>query len=220
MASKNYALTPEIADYIQSVSLREPTILQKLRTETQQMHDGIMQVSPELGQFMRLLIRLTGAKHILELGVFTGYSTLSMALAIPEDGCIIACDISDEWTRIARKFWKEAGVQHKIDLRLAPAINTLKDLKQIGQVPYFDLIFLDADKANYGVYYESCIELLRPNGLILIDNTLWEFKVADPSIVDLETNVIQKLNKQLWKDERVDISILLFGDGLTILRKR
>jgi len=179
-----------------------------------------MQVSPELGQFIRLLIQLTGAKHILELGVFTGYSTLCMALAIPEDGHIIACDVSDEWTQIARKYWKEAAVQHKIDLRLAPAIQTLEDLKQTGQPPYFDLIFLDADKANYEVYYESCIELLRPNGLFLIDNTLWGFKVADPSIVDLETNVIQKLNKRLSKDDRVDISILLFGDGLTVLRKR
>ncbi len=220
MAAKTYALTPEIAEYIQSVSLRELPILEKLRVETQQMHNGIMQVSPELGQFMRLLIQLTGANNILELGVFTGYSTLSMALAMPENGHIIACDISDEWTSIARKYWLEANVYHKIDLRIAPALQTLNDLKQIRPLPYFDLIFLDADKANYGVYYESCIELLRPNGLLLIDNTLWEFKVADPGIVDLETNVIQKLNKQIWQDERVDISILLFGDGLTVLRKR
>ena len=220
MASKNHLLTPEIADYIQSISLREPPILQELREETQQMDEGIMQVSPELGQFMRLLIRLTNAKHILELGVFTGYSTLNMALALADDGHIIACDISDAWTQIGLKYWKEAGVRHKIDLRLAPAMQTIEKLKQAKPQPSFDLIFLDADKANYGVYYESCIDLLRPNGLFLIDNTLWEFKVVDPNIVDLETNVIQKLNKQLSKDDRVDISMLLFGDGLTLLRKR
>ena len=220
MASKHYALSPEIVTYIQSVSLREPSILKKLRVETQRMHKGIMQVSPELGQFMRLLIQLIGAKQILELGVFTGYSTLSMAMAIPDDGKIIACDVSEEWTNIARKYWEEAGLQHKIDLRLAPATQTLGELKQSGQRNQFDLIFLDADKANYGVYYEYCIDLLRPNGLMLIDNTLWEFKVVDPNIVDLETNVIQQLNKQLFKDERVDISILMFGDGLTLLRKR
>ncbi|MBT8221424.1 MAG: class I SAM-dependent methyltransferase [Bacteroidia bacterium] len=220
MASKNYILSPEIADYIQSVSLREPDILQQLRTETQKMPRAIMQVSPELGQFMRLMIQLTCAKNILELGVFTGYSTLSMALAIPEDGKIIACDISDEWTSIGRSYWKRAGIEHKIDLRLAPALETLEDLKQTTNAPLFDFIFLDADKANYGAYYEACIELMRPNGLMLIDNTLWDFKVADPDIVDLETNVIQKLNQRLSTDDRVDISILLFGDGLTILRKR
>ncbi len=220
MASKTYALTPEIAKYIQSVSLRETSILQRLRAETKKMTMGIMQVSPELGQFMRLLIQLTGAKNILELGVFTGYSTLSMAMAIPEDGRIIACDVSEEWTSIARRYWKEAGMQHKIDLRLAPAVQTLAQLKQANDQPFFDFMFLDADKANYGVYYEFCIELLRPNGLLLIDNTLWEFKVADPDIVDVETNVIQKLNRRLHEDERVDISILLFGDGLTVVRKR
>ena len=220
MASQHYVLTPEISDYIQSVSLREPIVLQRLREETQKMHEGIMQVSPELGQFIRLLIKLTRTKEILELGVFTGYSTLSMALAIPQDGRIVACDISDEWTRIARRYWEEADVQHKIDLRLAPATETLNRIIQTEKAPCFDFIFLDADKANYGVYYELCVDLLRPNGLLLIDNTLWEFKVADPNIVDLETNVIQKLNERISNDERVDVSILLFGDGLTILRKR
>ncbi|MEM7103472.1 MAG: class I SAM-dependent methyltransferase [Bacteroidota bacterium] len=220
MASKNHLLTPEITKYIHTVSLRESPVLQKLRAETQQMERAIMQVSPELGQFLRLLIRLTGAKNILELGVFTGYSTLSMAMAIPEDGQIIACNVSEEWTNIGRRYWKEAGVQHKIDLRLAPALQTIKKLKQTNKSPCFDLIFLDADKANYGNYYENCIDLLRPNGLFLIDNSLWGFKVVDPDIVDLETNVIQKLNNRLSTDDRVDISILLFGDGLTVLRKR
>ena len=219
MASTNYALTPEIAEYIRSVSVREPTILQQLRETTAQMEDAVMQVSPEQAQFMRLLIQLMGAKRILELGVFTGYSTLSMALAIPEDGRIVACDVSDEWTQIARRYWKEAGVEHKIDLRLAPATETLEKLRQTESQP-FDLIFLDADKENYGIYYESCIELLRPNGLLLIDNTLWEFKVIDPDIVDVKTNVIQQLNRRLLDDERVDISMLLFGDGLTMVRKR
>ena len=220
MASKTYALSPEIDEYIKSVTLREPYVLQQLRAETEPMERGIMQVSPELGQFMRLLIQLTGVKNILELGVFTGYSTLSMALAIPEDGRIVACDVSDEWTSIGRRYWQEAGVTHKIDLRLAPATQTLESLRQAGQKQHFDFIFIDADKANYGVYYEACIELLRPNGLMLIDNTLWGFKVADPNIVDLETNVIQKLNKRLHEDERIDVSILLFGDGLTVVRKR
>jgi predicted O-methyltransferase YrrM len=220
MASKNYILTPEVSNYIQSVSLHEPTILKKLREETQQLDNGVMQISPELGQFMRLLIKLVGAKHILELGVFTGYSTLSMALAVPENGQIVACDISDIWTRTARKYWKDAGVQHKIDLRIAPAIQTLSDLMLEGKASYFDLIFLDADKVNYGIYYEACIDLLRPNGLLLIDNTLWEFKVTDSNIVDPETNAIQELNRHLFKDHRIDLSILLFGDGLTLIRKR
>lgn len=220
MASKTYSLTPEIATYIQNVSLREPEILKNLREETEPMTKSIMQVSPELGQFMRLLIQLTGAKNILELGVFTGYSTLSMALAIPEDGKIIACDVSEDWTNIAHRFWKKAGLDHKIDLRLAPALETLEQLKQAGYQNHFDFIFVDADKQNYVNYYKYCVDLLRPNGLLLIDNTLWGFKVADPKIVDLETNTIQKLNQRLLKDDRVDISILLFGDGMTMVRKR
>ena len=220
MAAKTYSLTPEIADYIQAVSLREPKVLQELKAVSLQMQQGIMQLSPELGQFMQLLIRLTSSKKILELGVFTGYSTLCMALAIPNDGHIIACDISEEWTNIGRQFWKKAGVEHKIDLRLAPAIQTLKQLQAKGAKEAFDFIFIDADKSNYPLYYEYCIDLLRPNGLILIDNTLWEFKVADPNIVDEETNAIQKLNQALLADERVDISLILFGDGLTVVRKR
>ena len=220
MSSTHYAIPPEVAEYIRSVSLHEPAVLEQLRVETGQLDDAVMQVSPELGQFIRLLIRLTGAKHILELGVFTGYSSLSMALAIPEDGSIIACDVSDEWTRIARRYWQLAGVDHKIDLRLAPALESLEILKQQTDPVRFDLIFLDADKVNYGAYYEICIELLRSNGLLLIDNTLWEFKVADPGIVDPETNAIQDLNRRIHGDERVDASMLLFGDGLTVVRKR
>ncbi|MGI9517291.1 MAG: class I SAM-dependent methyltransferase [Pirellulaceae bacterium] len=219
MSSTHYAITPEIAQYIRSVSLHEPAVLRQLREETEQLDDAVMQVSPELGQFIRLLIRLIGAKNILELGVFTGYSSLSMALAIPDDGSIIACDVSDEWTRIARRYWQQAGVDHKIDLRLAPALETLETL-QLADQDSFDLIFLDADKVNYGAYYEMCIELLRSNGLLLIDNTLWEFKVAIPEIVDPETNAIQGLNRRIHQDERVEASMLLFGDGLTVVRKR
>lgn len=220
MAAKTYSITPEIADYIQAISLREPTILKELRELTLSMEYGLMQVSPELGQFMQLLIRLTGSKKILELGVFTGYSTLSMAMALPEDGHITACDISEEWTSIGRSYWQKAGQAHKIDLRLAPAVDTLRQLQQSGQNATFDFIFLDADKGNYPIYYEYCVALLRPNGLMLIDNTLWEFKVTDPNIVDEETNAIQKLNLRLKEDDRVDISLVLFGDGLTIVRKR
>ncbi len=220
MASKNYLLTPELASYVQSISLREPEILQRLRQETQTIREGKMQISPELGQFMRLMVSLTKAKNILELGVFTGYSTLSLALAIPDDGQILACDVSETWTNIARKYWQEAGVEHKINLRLSPALGTLKDLTNNTNRPIFDFIFLDADKPNYLRYYTYCIDLLKPNGLLLIDNTLWEFKVNDPEYKDSTTQTIRTLNDQIHKDERVDVSILLFCDGLTLLRKR
>ena len=220
MSTATYSLTPELYDYLKSVSLREPLILKQLRKETSQQPLATMQISPEQGQLMRLLVQLIGAKNILEVGVFTGYSALSMAMTLPDDGKIIACDVSEEWTAIARRYWKEARLDQKIDLRLAPAADTLKTLVDEGREGQFDMAFIDADKESYDTYYELCLKLLRPGGLILIDNTLWEGKVANPDIVDVDTNSIQALNLKLLKDERVDISLLPVGDGLTLVRKR
>ena len=216
MAIKTHSLTPELYRYLQAVSLREASILKELREETLPLKYAEMQTSPEQGQFIQLLIRLMDARYVLELGVFTGYSALCMALALPEDGKIIACDISEEWTNIARRYWKKAGVEHKIDLHLGPALETLEKLPASRP---FDLIFLDADKINYELYYERSLALLRSGGLLLVDNTLWEGKVVDPDIVEPSTNAIQRLNLKLLKDERVDISLLPIGDGLTLVRK-
>ena len=172
-----------------------------------------MQITPEQGQFMQLLLRLTGARRTIEIGVFTGYSALITALALPEDGQVIACDISDEWTSLGRPYWQEAGVAHKIDLRLAPALETLNTL-----TGPFDFAFIDADKVNYDAYYERCLQLVRPGGLILIDNTLWHGDVINPAKQDADTLAIRALNKKLQADPRIDLSLLPLGDGLTVCR--
>jgi len=179
-----------------------------------------MQISPEQGQFMRFLAKLIGAKRCLEVGVFTGYSSLSVALALPENGQIIACDISEEWTAIARRYWKKAGVASKIDLRLAPATTTLQKLLSQGEANRFDFAFIDANKTDYDTYYERCLELLRPGGLLLIDNTLWDGKVCDLAIEDEDTLAIRALNKKLLSDERIDLCLLPISDGVTLARKR
>lgn len=179
-----------------------------------------MQISPEQGQFMGLLIELMGATKTLEIGVFTGYSVLSVALALPANGKVVACDINVEWTKIAQKYWKLAGMSDKIDLRLAPALETLDALLENGEGETFDFAFIDADKANYMHYYKKSLELVRPGGLIAIDNTLWSGKVADPSIQDRDTNIIRELNAKLLADERITLSLLPIGDGLSLARKR
>ncbi len=214
------SITKEVYDYILDHSLREHPDLQALRAETMKMEQSEMEISPEQGQFMQLLVKLMGAKRTLEIGVFTGYSALAVALALPDDGKIIACDISAEWTAVGSRYWRKAGVAHKIDLRLAPADFTLQRLLDEGQAGTFDFAFIDADKPGYNNYYELCLQLLRPGGLIMLDNTLWEGKVVDETIVDENLNAIQAMNKKLKHDERVDVSLLPLSDGVTLARKR
>lgn len=213
-------LTPEVYDYMQKISLREPSVLQKLREQTHKMSMSQMQISPEQGQFMGLLIKLMHAKKTLDIGTFTGYSAISVALALPEDGKVIACDINIEWTKLAKRFWEMAGVAHKIDLRLAPATETLQALIDEGQGNSFDFAFIDADKANYLIYYEKSLQLVRSGGLIAVDNVLWSGKVADPNINDDKTQIIRELNAKISQDERVSISMLPVGDGLFLALKR
>jgi len=179
-----------------------------------------MQVSPEQGQFMRLLIELMGASRAIEVGTFTGYSALQVALALPEDGHLIACDVSEEWTNIGRPFWAADGVDHKIDLRLGPAADTLKSLIAEGKAGTYDFAFIDADKVNYPTYYELCLTLLRPGGLLAIDNVIWGGSVADPNDTDPDTEAIRAVNRRAHGDERITLSMLPIGDGLTLARKR
>ncbi|MCU0566725.1 MAG: class I SAM-dependent methyltransferase [Oculatellaceae cyanobacterium Prado106] len=213
-------LDESIYHYILSVSLREPELLQQLRQETAQMPMGIMQIAPEQGQFMALLVQLIQAKKTLEVGVFTGYSSLSVALALPADGQMIACDVSEEYTAIARKYWQQAGVAGKIDLRIAPALETLDRLLAEGQASSFDFAFIDADKGNYPNYYERSLQLLRPGGLMAIDNVLWSGKVADPQVQDETTQAIRDFNQTLHQDQRVSLSLVAIADGLTLAMKR
>lgn len=213
-------LQSHLYDYILSVSLREPETLTQLRQETEKHPDGGMQIAPDQGQFMALLVRLIGAKKVLEIGTFTGYSALWMALALPKDGILTACDVSEEYTTIARHYWQAAGVEGKIDLHLAPALDTLDALLVAGQAGTFDFVFIDADKVNYPQYFEKSLELLRPGGLIAIDNVLWGGDVADPSITDPDTLTLRSLNLTLHQDERIDLSMLPIADGLTLVLKK
>lgn len=209
-----------IRDYLLENSLREVEILAQLRQETAVHPNGGMQISPLQGQFMAQLVKLIGAKRTLEVGVFTGYSSLVVALALPADGQIIACDVSEEFTAVARRYWQQAGVADKIQLHLAPATDTLAQLLDDGQANQFDFAFIDADKENYDSYYELCLQLVRPNGLIAIDNMLWSGRVADENDQSESTRAIRALNKKLHTDKRVDVSLLTIGDGVSLLRKR
>lgn len=220
MSSRTINLTQTVYQYILDHSVREHIALRELREATAKIEHAGMQISPEQGQLMQMLAKLVGAKRCIEIGVFTGYSSLSVALALPPDGKIIACDVSEEWTSMARKFWEKAGVAGKIDLRLAPANQTLDALLAAGESGKFDFAFIDADKPAYMGYYERCLKLLRPGGLIAIDNTLWSGKVADSTVQDDNTVALRKLNDFVHRDERVDVSLLPVGDGLTLLRKR
>lgn len=220
MTKQSIGLNDQLYNYLLSVSLREPEILLKLRQETASHPRSGMQISPEQGQFMRLLVQLIGAKKTLEVGVFTGYSSLSVALALPTDGQILACDVSEEFTAIARRYWHEAGVADKIDLRLAPGLETLDQLLATGQAETFDFAFIDADKENYDGYYERSLQLVRPGGLIVIDNVLWSGQVANPQIQDASTQAIRALNKKLHHDERITLSLVPIADGLTLAMKR
>lgn len=220
MTRRTTPLSDALQQYLLDVSLRERECLRRLREETSQLEQANMQIGPEQGQFMGLLLELIRARRVLEVGTFTGYSTLAMALALPEDGRIVACDVSEEWTAIARRHWEEAGVAYKIDLRLAPAADTLRALLEEGAAESFDFAFIDADKPAYETYYELALRLLRPGGLIAVDNTLWEGKVADPDETDPETDAIRSFNLAVRDDDRVSLSLVPVGDGLTLLRKR
>jgi caffeoyl-CoA O-methyltransferase len=220
MSRRSISLTDSLYEYLLSVSLREPDLLRQLREETATDPSARMQISPEQGQFMALLARLMGARRCLEIGVFTGYSSLAVALALPDDGRILACDVSERWTAVARRYWAAAGVAHKIELRLATALETLDRLTGSGASGTFDFAFIDADKENYLGYYERVLGLLRPGGLIVVDNTLWSGRVADPENVEADTVAMRHFNERLHRDERVDLSLVPIGDGLTLARKR
>ena len=220
MSNKYLPLNDQIYEYLQTVSLREHDALRRLRAETAAMSESNMQIAPEQGQFMALLVQLLGARKTLEVGVFTGYSSLAVALALPADGRVVACDVSEEWTAVARRYWHEAGVAERVDLRLAPALDTLDALLRDGQAGSFDFAFIDADKSNYDAYYERALELVRAGGLVCIDNVLWSGRVADPDAADEDTSAIRALNRKLHGDERVALSLVPVADGLTLALKR
>ena len=210
----------ELWEYMRRVTLREPALLRRLREETVRYPNSSFQISAEQGQFMGLLMRLIGARRTIEVGVYTGYSALAVALALPEDGRVIACDINKDWTSVARRYWREAGVEKKIDLRLGPALATLDGLIPSGQANQFDFVFIDADKTNYANYYERALVLLRPGGLIGVDNVLWYGRVIDASFDDPDTRAIRVFNEQLRDDDRVWLSMLPVRDGLTLACKK
>jgi caffeoyl-CoA O-methyltransferase len=219
MSNKTLGLSDSVYNYLLSNSLREPEILWKLRHETANHPMRQMQIAPEQGQFMALLVKLMGAQKALEIGVFTGYSALCVALALPQDGKIIACDVDQDYTAIARRYWEMAGVAHKIDLRIAPALITLDQLLADNQAGTFDFAFIDADKSNYDAYYERSLQLIRPGGLIAIDNVLWSGAVADPQVQDNRTTAIRALNQKLHQDQRIILSMVPIADGLTLAIK-
>jgi predicted O-methyltransferase YrrM len=218
--SRHFSFDERSYQYLLSVSVREPEVARRLREETQQLKNAQMQIGPDQGQFMQLLVQLLRARKTLEVGVFTGYSALWVAMGLPDDGRMIACDISEEYTAVAKRYWKQAGVDQKIDLRLRSARDTLDELVKTGEAGTFDFAFIDADKTNYENYYERSLQLLRVGGLIAIDNTIWSGRVADPKEQDADTVAIRRLNEKVFRDERVTLSMLTVGDGLTLAMKR
>ena len=219
MAHRTLTLDDTLRAYLVAHSVREIPAQSALRDATREHPHAGMQIGPEQGQLMALLVRLIGARRCIEVGVFTGYSALTVALALPADGYILACDVSDAYTRVGRPFWEAAGVADRIDLRLGPALGTLDACLAAGEAGRFDFAFIDADKAGYDAYYERCLQLLRPGGLIAIDNVLWGGSVARPASDD-DTRALQALNGKLHRDERIDLAMLPVGDGLTLARKR
>lgn len=221
MSNRILSLTENLHRYLISVGVRDSEILQQLREENATQPRAVMQIAPEQGQFMGLLVQLLGVKKALEIGVFTGYSSLIVAMALPADGRLIACDISHEYTAMARRYWRKAGVEHKIDLRIAPALETLDGLIAEGHGNSFDFAFIDADKSNYDNYYERSLQLVRPGGLMVLDNVLWSGRVADsPEAQDNRTKRIHALNQKIHGDERVTMSLLPVADGLMLAMKR
>lgn len=220
MSNRTIQVTEDLYRYILDVSLRETELMRRLREETAEDPMARMQIAPEQGQFMAMLVDIMGARHCIEVGVFTGYSTLCVAQRLPEDGCVVACDTSEEWTAVGERYWREAGVAGKIDLRLDPADRTLDHLIHGGGAGRYDFAFIDADKVNYERYYEQCLTLIRPGGLIAVDNTLWNGSVIDAGDQDEDTKAIRHFNEKLKHDERVDLSLVPIADGLTLARKR
>ena len=218
--SRHFSFDQATYQYLVNTSVRETDVARRLREETQQLPMAQMQIGPDQGQFLQLLVQLINARRTLEVGVFTGYSSLWVATGLPEDGEIIACDVSEEYTSVARRYWREAGIDHKIDLRLRPAVETLDELLANGQAGSFDFAFIDADKTNYDNYYERLLKLIRPGGLIAIDNTIWSGRVADPNESDKDTVALRELNTKLYRDERVALSMLSVGDGLTLAMRK
>jgi caffeoyl-CoA O-methyltransferase len=219
MSRESLSLTPELLDYVRRVGMREDADLAALRTETASHPRAQMQISPEQGQLMALLVRLLGARRTVEIGVFTGYSAMAVAKAMGPEGRVVALDVSDEYTAVARKHWDKAGIAKQIDLRIAPAADSLRKLVATGEAGQFDFAFIDADKTNYDTYYEDCLVLLRRGGLIAIDNVLWNGRVANPAETDADTVALQALNEKIAKDPRVAISLVPIGDGLTLALK-
>lgn len=220
MTARTLNLDDALYQYLLDVSLRETPLLRRLRDETQALPNARWQVAPEQGQFLALLIKLTAARQVLEVGTFTGYSALCMAQALPADGSLICCDLPGDYNATARRYWQEAGLARRIELRLAPALDTLAGLELAGRIESFDLIFIDADKANYPAYLESALRLLRVGGLAVFDNTLWSGRVLEVEPASEDTRAIQALNRALKDDSRIDLSLLPLGDGLTLCRKR
>jgi caffeoyl-CoA O-methyltransferase len=220
MNRSTLSLSDVLYQYVLDHSLREHPAQAALRGATRSHPRGAMQISPELGQFLALLVKLTGARRTIEIGVFTGYSALSVALALPDDGRILACDISDEYTRVGKPYWAQAGVAHKIDLRIAPALDTLDERLAAGEASQYGFAFIDADKTSYDAYYERCLSLLHPGGLIAVDNTLWGGDVARADVGDADTVALRAFNDKLHRDERIDLSLLPVSDGVTLARKR
>jgi predicted O-methyltransferase YrrM len=220
MANQTIGISDELAAYVLEFGTREPDVLSRLRDETAALPQRRMQIAPEQGAFLALLVELIGARRCIEVGTFTGYSSTAVALALPDDGQIVCCDVSEEWTAVARKYWESAGVTGKIDLRIAPAVETLEQLLADGQEGAFDLAFIDADKTGYDGYYERLLRLVRPGGLIALDNTLWSGKVLDQDADDEDTQALQALNAKLADDERVTLCLLPVADGVTLARRR
>lgn len=220
MTNRTLNLDDDLYRYLLDVSLRETPLLKRLRDETAQLANAQWQIAPEQGQFMALLVKLSGAKRIIEVGTFTGYSALCMAQAMPADGRLICCDIPGDYNAMAERYWREAGLGGRIEQRLAPALSTLAALRAEGRAGSFDLIFIDADKANYPAYFEHALGLARQGGLILFDNTLWSGRVLEQNPDSADTRAIQALNRALHDDARIDLSLLPLGDGLTLCRKR
>jgi predicted O-methyltransferase YrrM len=220
MSARTIPLDDRLYDYLLRVSLRETDVMRRLRDETAKMPGGGMQVSPEQAQFMAFLVEAIGARHALEIGVFTGYSSLAVASALPEGGRLVACDVNDEWTRIARKYWREANVEQRIELRLGNGVDTLDALSKEGRDETFDFAFVDADKENYVAYYERCLRLVRRGGIIAFDNVLWSGRVADPTDKSASTAALRDLNERISHDTRVSLTLLPIGDGLTLARRR
>lgn len=220
MTRRTLNLDERLHLYLREMSLREPQVLARLRQETARLDDPDMQIGPEQGQFMHLLVQITGARRLIEIGTFTGYSSTWMALAMPEGGRIVTCDVSEDYTRVARRYWAEAGVTNKIDLRLAPALRTLDGLIAEGGRERYDFAFIDADKESYDGYYERCLTLIRSGGLIAVDNVLWGGSVVDPDRHEESVEAIRAFNAKLRDDERITLSMLPIGDGLTLARKR